>query len=64
MSSYPGKLPEAMSNSARRGEIKQFAAKMGVHPNRVQDAGGVAKLEALEPHIQRLLLGISHKFNE
>jgi hypothetical protein len=34
---------------------------MGATVNQVQRAGGTDKLEKLEPHIQRLLLGISKR---
>lgn len=41
---------------AKKGAIQAYAAKMGVSRAHVRIAGGVVKLESLEPHIQRVLL--------
>jgi hypothetical protein len=40
---------------------RRYAAKMGVRLDTVRLMGGAEKLEKLEPHIQRLLLGISKR---
>jgi hypothetical protein len=37
----------------------RYAQQMGVDPKAVARAGGAQYLKCLEPHIQRLLLGIS-----